>query len=312
MSAGTNPTNHADRAFGGDLAASQAAGDRLRRARGLAPRAAVASAAIEERLRAPDASDDELSRLAAAARGGDAGARGRLVESALPWIARVARRYAGPDVDAADLVQEGVVGVLRAIARYDPDRGVPFRAYAGWWVRQAMQQAVAEQSRSVRLPAHVLWDLHDVKTARERLAAGAAGEPTTMALRAALGWSETRLGDVLRAERPAVSLDAPAAGDERSVTSLGELLEQPVSGEEYEDVVNRATAPAVRALLATLTARERQVIAWRYGLEGEDELSLRGVARRLGISAEGARQLEARALAKLRAGALPAAERVGG
>ena len=116
------------------------------------------------------------------------------------------QRYVGRDVERSDLLQEGIVGVLRALQRYEVERGVPFTAYAGWWVRQAMQQAVSEQSRAVRLPAHVLWDIHDLREARDQTAA----EGTTDAeLGRRLGWGERRLEDVVRAERPALSLDLP-------------------------------------------------------------------------------------------------------
>src|SRR6478672_5442076 len=126
------------------------------------------------RLESVELSSGELSDLARRAVAGDGGARDRLVARCLPMVMRVARGYAGRDVELADLVQEGVVGLLRALERFDPARGVPFVAYAGWWLRQAMQQAIAEQSRSVRLPTHVLWDIHQLREARGDILDGAA------------------------------------------------------------------------------------------------------------------------------------------
>ena len=221
----------------------------------------------------------------------------------LPLVMRVARGYAGRDVGLADLVQEGVLGVLRALERFDPARGVPFVAYVGWWLRQAMQQAIAEQSRSVRLPTHVLWDIHQLREARGQLLS--TGQDTSaVGLERALGWSQGRLEDVLRAERPALSLDAPYAGDEDAVDRLGDLIGDPLSEQAYDDVVTGATGDSVRALLSMLTERERQVLGWRLGLDG-DELSLREIGRRLGMSAERVRQIEQRALVKLRSVAMP-------
>jgi RNA polymerase primary sigma factor len=261
---------------------------------------------VERRIRrlgAVEFSADELSVLADRAVAGDSEARDQLVVRCLPLVMRVARGYAGRDVGLADLVQEGVLGVLRALERFDPARGVPFVAYLGWWLRQAMQQAIAEQSRSVRLPTHVLWDIHQLREARGQLIS--TGQDTSaVELERALGWSPGRLGDVLRAERPALSLDAPYAGDEDAVDRLGDLIGDPLSEQAYDDVVTGATGDSVRALLSMLTERERQVLGWRLGLDG-DELSLREIGRRLGMSAERVRQIEQRALVKLRSVAMP-------
>ena len=220
-------------------------------------------------------------------------------------VTRVARRYAGQDVELADLVQEGVLGVLRAVERFDPSRGVPFPAYAMWWVRQSMQQAIAEQSRSVRLPTHVLWDIHRLRDARGEVLADAGRSASAVELERRLAWSRSRLEDVLRAERPAMSLDAPYRGDEGEVDGLGDLVGDPLADQAYEDVITSVSADAVRALLSTLTDREQQVLGWRLGLGGQ-ELSFRQIARRLGMSAERVRQIEQRALVKLRTAALPA------
>jgi RNA polymerase sigma factor (sigma-70 family) len=119
-----------------------------------------------------------------------------------------------------------------------------------------------------------------------------------------LGWTPRRLYDVLQAERPAVSLDAPYQGDENTVDRLGDLIGDPLSEEAYDDVLTQAAGDSVRTLLSTLTERERQVLQWRVGLDGV-ELSLRQIGRRLGMSAERVRQIEQRALVKLRSAALP-------
>jgi RNA polymerase primary sigma factor len=246
----------------------------------------------------------EMSRLAERAQAGEVGARDRLVARCLPMVMRLARGYGGRDVEMADLVQEGVLGVLRALSRFDPDRGVPFAAYAAWWIRQAMQQAIAEQSRSVRLPTHVLWDIHELREARGDFLADRGREASSAELEHELGWTRGRLDDVLRAERPALSLDAPYEGDEDSVDRLGDLIGDPLSQQAYDDVMTTATGDSVRTLLSMLTERERQVLAWRMGFNG-DELSLREIGRRLGMSAERVRQIEQRALMKLRSVAMP-------
>jgi RNA polymerase primary sigma factor len=298
------PTPEDDFVESFDRAAEQ--GHDLRRRQGLSAGETRSGAEVQERLRELDAAepgDVSLSALAAAAKAGDERAREQLVEGLLPVVGRMARRYAGRDVDASDLVQEGVVGVLRALARFEPDRGA-FPVYARWWVRQAMQQAIAEQSRAVRLPTHVLWELHDLREARSRLHQKRGGAVSDADVGRELGWSDARLRDALTAEAPALSLDAPHAADAGQVTTAGDLLEDPLSGDAFDRVLVETTGHRIRALLSTLTERERQVLGWRFGLDGE-ELSLRQIARRLGVSAERVRQIEERALIKLRTAALP-------
>jgi RNA polymerase sigma factor (sigma-70 family) len=226
-----------------------------------------------------------LDALAAQAKADD-GARARLVEELLPWLRRQARRYAGGGVGTDDLEQEAVVGALRALERYDPARGTPFRAWARVWVRHALQVAVAEQSRAVRLPTHVLWDLHEVKEARERLAREHRRDPRLQELADALGWSIDRLGEVLRAEAPGEGIEELA------------LVAHPTQHDAYEDVVDRLAARQVAPLLRRLSEREREVLDLRLADE-----SLRQVGRRLGVSQERVRQIEDRALGKLRVAA---------
>ncbi|MFL6040558.1 MAG: RNA polymerase sigma factor RpoD/SigA [Gaiellales bacterium] len=277
-------------------------GQRLRASRKLPPgeHATGAEAALRlRRLEATKREAPEVDRLAIEAAAGDPRARERLILRMLPLVSRTARRYVGRDVERVDLLQEGIVGVLRALQRYEAERGVPFTAYAGWWVRQAMQQAVSEQSRAVRLPTHVLWDIHDLREAREQTAAEGT---TDSELGRRLGWGERRLEDVVRAERPALSLDLPHAADDGAAGSLGDLLADPLSEQAYEDVLGAVTGSRLRALMTTLTEREREVLRWRFGL-GTEELSLRQIGRRLGMSGERVRQIEHRALAKLRTAA---------
>jgi len=294
------------------LAFAESFDDAVRQGSDLAgnhPAAAAAASGIEverriRRLESVELSADEFSDLARRAVAGDGGARDQLVARCLPMVMRVARGYAGRDVELADLVQEGVLGLLRAVERFDPDRGVPFVAYAGWWLRQAMQQAIAEQSRSVRLPTHVLWDIHQLREARGDSLASRGHEASPVELERELGWTPRRLDDVLRAERPAVSLDAPYQGDEDTVDRLGDLIGDPLSEQAYDDVLTQAAGDSVRTLLTTLTERERQVLQWRLGVD-EEALSLRQIGRRLGMSAERVRQIEQRALVKLRTAVVP-------
>ncbi len=236
-----------------------------------------------------------LEELAARAIGGDRDARTTLVSASLPLLRRLARRYAGGGVDLRDLEQDAVVGLLRALERFDPTRGTPFWAYARWWVRQALQQAVGESSRAARIPQHVLWDMHELKEARERLTRERRREPRAVELADALGWSPGRVDETLRAEHPASSLDEAFAGQS---AAPADLLEDPLAAEAYERVLIDLTAEQLRPALLQLSEREREILARR----GDGE-SLRVIGRELGVSAQRVQAVEGRALAKVRTAA---------
>jgi RNA polymerase sigma factor (sigma-70 family) len=242
--------------------------------------------------------------LVVAAREGDPQARAQLVEAFLPAIASVARVYRGRgEIDRMELMQEGVVGLLRALERYQPERGVPFWGYAAWWVRQAIQQLVAELTRPVVLSDHALRQLAQLKDVHAAHLRCHGREPTARELAAASGVDREDVENLLATERPARSLEAPVGGSrDRGVGSFGELLRDPLAEDEYERVVAQVAAEELRGLLSALSERERGILNAHYGLEGPEE-SLREIATRLGLSAERVRQLERRAVGKLRAGA---------
>jgi RNA polymerase primary sigma factor len=241
--------------------------------------------------------------LVSAAQTGDAAARARLVDAFMPLISSAARVYRdSPQVERAELLQEGVVGLLRAIERYDPDRGVPFWGYATFWVRQAMQQLVAELTRPLVLSDRALRRLSHLKDAH-RLALQESGrEPGSAELAARAELSVEQVEDLLAADRTARSTDEPVSTDDGAVGRFGELLADPLAHEEYERVLDAIEVDALLELLSGLSDRERDVLQQRYGLEGKEQ-SLRQVGERLGVSAERVRQLESRALGKLAAGA---------
>jgi RNA polymerase primary sigma factor len=245
----------------------------------------------------------EERRLVSAAQTGDAAARARLVDAFMPLISSAARVYRdSPQVERAELLQEGVVGLLRAIERYDPDRGVPFWGYATFWVRQAMQQLVAELTRPLVLSDRALRRLSHLKDAH-RLALQESGrEPGSAELAARAELSVEQVEDLLAADRTARSTDEPVSTDDGAVGRFGELLADPLAHEEYERVLDAIEVDALLELLSGLSDRERDVLQQRYGLEGKEQ-SLRQVGERLGVSAERVRQLESRALGKLAAGA---------
>jgi RNA polymerase sigma factor (sigma-70 family) len=233
--------------------------------------------------------ESSIDRLAAAAAAGDRGARARCVELAFPHLEAIARRYEGHGVAREDLQQEVALGLLRALERYDGSRGTPFLAWARVWVRQALQQALAEHSRPVRLTRHALWDLHELKSTQEHMWQRERSEPTLSQLANALAWPEERVTSVLQSGQTSEHPDAL------------DLIIDPLGQDAFEDVISSVTAAQVRPHLLGLPQREREILTRR----ANDE-ALRTIARSLGLSHQRVAALEQRALSRLNAVALPA------
>lgn len=256
---------------------------------------------LGQRARLPASAE---ARLVRAASTGDAEARAELVEAFLPLIGSVARNYrATKQVTRVELMQEGVVGLLRAVERYDPSLGTPFWAYASWWVRQAMQQLVSELTRPVVLSDRALRQLARLKEAHAAIQRATGSAPTLTELASRTGVDEDQLANLIAADRPPKALEEPLEADEGAIGTFGELIADPLAEDEYERVVSHVAAGELRDLLSGLSERERAVLRGRFGLDG-DTLSLREIAGQLGVSAERVRQLENRALGKLRAAAI--------
>jgi RNA polymerase primary sigma factor len=247
------------------------------------------------------ARDEEL--LVRRAQGGDPAARAQLVETFLPLISSVARTYrSGLAVQRVELLQEGVVGLLRALERFDPERRVPFWAYAAWWVRQAMQQLVAELTGPTVLSDRALRHLAVLKQAHAEAVTETGRRPSRDELVARTGLTGDQVDDLLAAERSPRSLDEPVEVDDGALGSFGELLADPMADDAYERVLEAIAGQQLLALLSGLSDRERAVLSARYGLDGEPQ-GLRAIGERLGLSAERVRQIERRATGKLAAAA---------
>lgn len=266
------------------------------------PSGAMSSASylrgLSDRPRLPVAIE---RRLVWAAQAGDRRAREELVEAFLPLIAGVARVYRrSGSITRVELLQEGVVGLLRALERFDPDLDVPFWGYASWWVRQAMQQLVAELTRPMVLSDRTLRHLAQLKRAHGEFVRRRGREPTGAELAVETGLSREQVRDLLAVERIPQSLDDPVASPDGEVGAFGELLIDPLASDAYEQLLDHSEIEQVKALLASLSDRERVILRSRYGLDGHEQ-SLREVGDRLGLSGERVRQIEERALGKLRA-----------
>jgi RNA polymerase primary sigma factor len=241
--------------------------------------------------------------LVLAAEHGDEEARARLVETFTPLIAGVARIYRGSRaVDRAELMQEGVVGLLSALERFDPSRGTPFWAYASWWVRQAMQQLVSELTRPVVLSDRALRQLARVKDARREHLQAHCREPSPAEVAKLTGLTRSQIDNLLAVERAPRGLEEPVSDDDGTDTVFRELIADPVAEDAYESVDRRLEIEALSDLPSGLCEREQTVLRARFGLDGRVE-TLREIASKLNLSAERVRQIEERALENLRTAA---------
>jgi RNA polymerase sigma factor (sigma-70 family) len=226
--------------------------------------------------------------------------RERLIESFMPLIGSVARLYRSyPSVDHGELMQEGVVGLLRALQRYDPDMGTPFWAYASWWVRQAMQQVVAELTWPVVLSDRALRQLARIKNSQREHMRRSGREPSLGALAAESDMGLTHVQQLLAAERKARGLQEPVGGEGATGGTFADLLADPRGEDAFDDVPLRSRVDELPRLLKELSDRESVIVRARYGLDGSEH-TLADLARRLGVSAERVRQIEQGALEKMR------------
>lgn len=245
-----------------------------------------------------ESEERELGRQIAA---GDDSARKKLEEGNLRLVVSLAKHYTGRGVPLMDLIQEGNMGLMRAAEKYDYTKENRFSTYASWWIKEAMQRAIDQQSREIRVPVHVAENMKRVQRAAKELQQTLGRDATPREIAENLGdRSEEDVKNILTYLQNPVSLETPVGDDGEN--SLGDLVEDR-SETTPEDAMNLlAQREEVRDLLEKLTERERQVISMRYGLGDESTHTLEEIGEILGVTRERVRQIEARAMEKLRKG----------
>ncbi|MDO4986983.1 MAG: RNA polymerase sigma factor RpoD [Candidatus Saccharibacteria bacterium] len=256
---------------------------------------------LREIGKVPLLTPDEEQELAKKASEGDKKAKDRMVEANMRLVVSIAKRYTGRGLDFLDLIQEGNTGLLRAVEKFDPDKGFKFATYATWWIRQAITRAIADQARTIRIPVHMVETINKILRTSRKMTQELNREPTIDELAKEMDMEPEKVENVLRIKQDIASLDQSVGrdgDDEDSV--LGDFVEDEERVSPEDSAANKLLKEQLAKIISTLSDREQKIIKMRFGIGGSKSHTLEEVGLEFSVTRERIRQIEAKALSKLR------------